>query len=178
MSRSMIRAIYAVIVLTAMFGTAYSKAGSNDAKGSAVIPQLSASPTFSDVTAPANGDVNPYGVAFVPESFPGGGVLRPNDIIVANFNNSMNQQGTGSTIVRVNNNNPNSPTLFFQGQEGANGLGLGLTTALGVLSGGFVLVGNVPSINANTPGMCNNLSTDVGQGGLLVIDKTGISSRR
>jgi hypothetical protein len=50
---------------------------------------------------------------------------------------------------------------------------LGLTTALGVLSGGFVLVGNVPSINASTLGMCNNLSTDVGQGGLLVIDKNG-----
>jgi hypothetical protein len=48
-----------------------------------------------------NGDVNPYGVAFVPEGFPRGGVLHPGDIIVSNFNDSGNLQGTGTTIVRV-----------------------------------------------------------------------------
>lgn len=52
-------------------------------------------------TVPANGDVNPYGVAFVPEDFREGGPLRPGDILVSNFNNNQNQQGTGTTIVRI-----------------------------------------------------------------------------
>src|SRR6202008_4098147 len=74
-----------------------------DEKKDSIIPQLTAKATFSDNTVPANGDVNPYGVAFVPNGFPRGGVLRGGDIIVSNFNNSANLQGTGTTIVRVNN---------------------------------------------------------------------------
>lgn len=161
-------AILGILVLGLPFLVLGASAGD---RKDAIIPQLTPTATFADVTVPMNGDVNPYGVSFVPEGYPSGGVLHPGDIIVSNFNDSANLQGTGTTIVRVNNNQ--APTLFFQGQQGNNGTGLGLTTALGVLSGGFVLVGNVPSINTNTLGMCNNLSTDVGQGGLLVIDKNG-----
>jgi hypothetical protein len=40
---------------------------------------------------------------------------------------------------------------------------LGLTTALGVLKKGFVLVGNVPT----------NLQGNPQQGSLLILDKTG-----
>jgi hypothetical protein len=86
-------------------------------------------------TVPSNGDLNPYGVAFVPDGFPGG-ALSPGDILVSNFNNSQNQQGTGSTIVRVKPDGTTS--LFFQGTPP-----LGLTTALGVLKSGFVLVGAI-----------------------------------
>src|SRR5580704_6426773 len=67
-----------------------------------VLPHLPSKPTFSASTIPPNGDVNPYGVAFVPNAFPHGGLLRPGDIIVSNFNNVANVQGTGTTIVRVN----------------------------------------------------------------------------
>ena len=52
-------------------------------------------------TVPANGDTNPYGVAFVPFGFPQGGPLNPGDILVSNFNNSAGLSGTGTTIVRV-----------------------------------------------------------------------------
>jgi len=51
-------------------------------------------------TVPPNGDVNPYGVAFVPAGFPTGTVNR-GDILVSNFNNKKNLQGTGTTIVDV-----------------------------------------------------------------------------
>lgn len=142
-------------------------ANNDSARNSQVIPQLASTPTFSDMTAPANGDVNPYGIAFVPNGFSKGGPLRPGDIIVSNFNNNANLQGTGTTIVKVNNGD--SPTLFFQG-----GAGLGLTTALGVLKGGFVLVGNLPSTDGS--GSClaeSGPMQNVGQGGLLVIDKNG-----
>jgi DNA-binding beta-propeller fold protein YncE len=111
-------------------------------------------------TVPANGDVNPYGVAFVPPGFPAGGPLNPGDILVSNFNNSMNLQGTGTTIVDVPSTNP--VQLFFQ----FAGTGtVGLTTALNILQRGFVLVGNFPSAT----GLC----TDSGAGSILVIDKMG-----
>lgn len=132
-----------------------------------VIPQLAATPTFSDSTVPANGDVNPYGVAFVPFGFIDNKVLQPGQILVSNFNNIQNIQGTGTTIVRVNNGA--APTVFFQGQQG-----LGLTTALAVLKNGVVLVGDLPSTDGS--GTCNAISgpqQNVGQGGLLVINKNG-----
>ena len=108
-----------------------------------VIPQLTFPAPIQDSTVPANGDENPYGVAFIPEGFPKGGLLRPGDIIVANFNNGGNLQGTGTTIVKVNSNT--APTLFFGNPDFP-----GLTTALGVLKAGFVIVGNLPRTYCKT----------------------------
>jgi sugar lactone lactonase YvrE len=165
MKRSNACALLAVAVAV-LFITPRLAAG-DDEKNSPLIPQLTPLPTFSDSTVPTNGDVNPYGVAFVPQGFPQGGPLHPDDIIVSNFNNSGNLQGTGTTIVRVNNGI--APTVFFQGQQG-----LGLTTALGILRRGFVLVGNLPSLHGT--GICTAESgpqQNVGQGDLLVIDKHG-----
>ena len=63
-------------------------------------------------TVPPNGDLNPYGVAFVPQDFQrGNGPLQPGDILVSNFNNSSNLQGTGTTIVRVSRSG--AVSLFF-----------------------------------------------------------------
>jgi DNA-binding beta-propeller fold protein YncE len=109
-------------------------------------------------TVPANGDVNPYGVAFVPRRFPAGGTINPGDILVSNFNNNQNLQGTGTTIVRV----PPSaaPSLFFQGVAP-----LGLSTALTILRSGYVLVGNFPSVD----GTCGTASP----GSILVINSSG-----
>jgi hypothetical protein len=167
MRRNSVCAILGFAVLVFFFAASPAQAGGDGEKNSPIIPQLTAVPTFVDQTAPANGDVNPYGVAFVPKGFPHDGPLHPGDIIVSNFNNMGNLQGTGTTIVRVNNGT--APTLFFQGQ-----LGLGLTTALGVLRRGFILVGNLPSLDGS--GMCiaeSGPNQNVGQGGLLVIDKHG-----
>ncbi|HTC32976.1 MAG TPA: hypothetical protein VK724_06375 [Bryobacteraceae bacterium] len=122
-----------------------------------ILGQLPTSPERIVPTVPSNGDVNPYGVAFVPPGFPEGGPLEPGDILVSNFNDSSGVQGTGSTIVKIAPNGTLS--TFFQGQAP-----LGLTTALGVLRAGFVLVGNVPTIN-------NGATAE--QGSLLVIDRFG-----
>jgi len=93
--------------------------------------------------------LNPYGVAFVPHGFPAG-KLNPGDVIVSNFNDSANVQGTGTTIVSISSSGQQS--LFFQGQPG-----LGFTTALGSLKRGFVLVGNVPT----TDGTCGTIGQTV-----------------
>jgi hypothetical protein len=117
------------------------------------------SPVRSVSTVPANGDVNPYGVAFVPGNFEtGSGPLKHGDILVSNFNNSANLQGTGTTIVRIPAGG--SPSLFFQGKTG-----LGLTTALGTLQYGFIVVGNGPTPDGS--------SASAKSGSLLVIDNKG-----
>jgi hypothetical protein len=127
-------------------------------QGSSIVSHLSAMPTQITSTVPGNGDVNPYGVAFVPGNIVSGGKLHPHDILVSNFNNSSNSQGTGTTIVDISPNGQQS--VFFQGPSG-----LGLTTALGVLRRGFVLVGNVPTTDGT--------SNTVQQGSLLILDKNG-----
>lgn len=122
--------------------------------GRGILPPKS-KPTIVS-TVPSNGDLNPYGVAFVPDDF-SGGMLQPGDILVSNFNASSNLQGTGTTIVDVRGK---SLTTFFQGTPP-----LGLTTALAVLKSGYVIVGNFPSPD----GSCNDASA----GSLLIIDSNG-----
>lgn len=95
-------------------------------------------------TVPANGDVNPYGVAIVPVTT---GALVKNSVLVSNFNNSSNLQGTGSTIVQVS---PGGNVSVFASLSGASLAGpcpggVGLTTALVVLSSGWVIVGSLPT---------------------------------
>jgi uncharacterized protein (TIGR03118 family) len=109
-------------------------------------------------TVPANHDQNPYGVAFVPPDYQAGGVLQPGDVLVSNFNNSDNLQGTGSTIVRIGSNG--QPSLFFQGDSG-----LGLTTALAVLNNGLVIVGNVPTDDGTFD--------TIHKGSLLILNSSG-----
>jgi hypothetical protein len=116
-------------------------------------------------TVPPNGDLNPYGVAFVPQGFQSGtGPLRPGQTLVSNFNNSANLQGTGTTIVRVSSTG--TPFVFFAGPPHPGGsTGLGLSTALAILQRGFVIVGNVPSVDGT--------SRTVMPGSLLVINNQG-----
>jgi hypothetical protein len=120
-------------------------------------------------TIPGNGDLNPYGVAFVPEGFPAGGAVAPGDVLVANFNNSGNQQGTGTTIIKLTPDGTVAPSVpagqngnavtFFQSNLA------GLSTALGTLRRGFVVVGNVPTTDGT-------IGT-IGQGALQIVDRNG-----
>ena len=129
-----------------------------------IVPKLPNGAFQTVTTVPANGDQNPYGVAFVPSGFPSGGTLSPGDILVSNFNNSANQQGTGTTIVDIKPNGAES--LFFQGPSAPGQVGL--TTALGILKSGFVIVGNVPA----TYDSQGNL-VSVGQGSLTILNSNG-----
>jgi hypothetical protein len=101
-------------------------------------------------TVPANGDLNPYGVAIVPRSV---GALTANSVLVSNFNNSANLnnlQGTGTTIVQIGQNS--KPTVFAQinasSVPGCVG-GVGLTTALVALRNGWVIVGSLPTTDGS-----------------------------
>jgi hypothetical protein len=82
-------------------------------------------------TIPANGDLNPYGLAFVPDGFASGGMIAPGDVLVSNFNAKNNLQGTGKTIIKLTPNGAVAPTVpagqapgnavtFFAGRQPAS----------------------------------------------------------
>jgi hypothetical protein len=109
-------------------------------------------------TTPPNGDLNPYGVAFVPAGFPAGANIAAGDVLVADFNNSSNLQGTGTTIVSIT---PKGQQSVF-----ATSTLIGVDTALGALSSGFVIVGNFP---VSYPGGVATFA----QGSLQVFNSSG-----
>jgi hypothetical protein len=115
-------------------------------------------------TIPGNGDLNPYGVVRVPTTT---GSLTKGNILISNFNNSMNQQGTGTTIVQIT---PSGTVTLFA-QIDANNLpgpcpgGVGLSTALVALRSGWVIVGSVPTTDGK--------SDTVQAGCLLVLNSNG-----
>lgn len=115
-------------------------------------------------TVPKNGDVNPYGVAVAPITR---GRLVAGDVLVSNFNNHRNLQGTGSTIVEVSPAGTMSlfATLAPNKLPGPCPGGLGLTTALVALRSGFVVVGSLPTKNGS--------SATAQAGCLLVLDSSG-----
>jgi hypothetical protein len=115
-------------------------------------------------TVPGNGDLNPYGVAQVKRTT---GNLRAGHILVSNFNDSGNFQGSGTTIVEVA---PDGTVGLFAmidpaSLPGSCPGGVGLTTALVVLEQGWVIVGSLPTTNQGTV-----LS---GSGCLIVLDSLG-----
>ena len=115
-------------------------------------------------TVPANGDVNPYGVVRIHRSV---GALVKGNILVSNFNNGSNLQGTGTTIVQIS---PTGAVTQFA-QIDANSLpgacpgGVGLTTALAVFSRGWVVVGSLPTSDGT--------SATAQAGCLIVLDSNG-----
>jgi hypothetical protein len=150
-------------ILTAMIALGLAAAACSSASSSSATPTTPPQPAaflgqvhgLSQVasTVPANGDVNPYGVAVIPAS---GGRLTAGDILVSNFNDKANVQGTGTTLVEVS---PAGKTSVFAnisalpaGQTCPGGIGL--TTALGILPGGWVVVGSLPTTHGGVlPGL-------------------------
>jgi hypothetical protein len=114
-------------------------------------------------TVPANGDVNPYGTFVVPHT---AGNLVAGDILVSNFNNAMNEQGTGTTVVELTPSGSLSPFAQIDPAHlpGSCPGGVGLTTALVVLPDNYVVVGSLPTADGSAP---------TGAGCLLVLNSTG-----
>ena len=115
-------------------------------------------------TVPANGDVNPYGTFVVARST---GRLHAGDVLVSNFNNKANLQGTGTTIVQIS---PSGHRTLFAHitasmLPGRCPGGVGLTTALVELRAGWVIVGSTPSKNGQ--------ATTSKAGCLIVLDSAG-----
>jgi hypothetical protein len=157
-------AVTGVTLLAASAGLSFGQnhhlpSGARFGRGASSEDAFLPSPVRSVSTVPSNGDVNPYGVAFIKSNFlTGSGPLQHGDILVSNFNNKNNLQGTGTTIVRIPASG--APTLFFQGTAP-----LGLSTGLGTLQYGFVLVANLPTQDGT--------AATAGRGSLLIINNQG-----
>lgn len=123
-------------------------------------------PTITTIasTIPENGDLNPYGVAVVKHTV---GNLIKDHVLVSNFNNSDNLQGTGTTIMDIA---PDGSTKVFAQLNPAELSsicpdGIGLTTALVVLRSGWVVVGSLPTTDGS--------AATAKAGCLLVLDDKG-----
>jgi hypothetical protein len=119
-------------------------------------------------TVPTNGDVNPYGVVVVPATV---GRLHRGDVLISNFNNATNLQGTGHTIVAIS---PKGSLSVFADISSASVRdrcpgGVGLTTALAVFARGFVVVGSLPTTDGT--------SATARRGCLIVLDRNGVVLR-
>ena len=157
------RSAYGLAGLTAACAIAVAGATTSGASGPFVGPFNHVGTIAS--TVPKNGDVNPYGVAVVPAST---GALQQGSVLVSNFNNHRNLQGTGTTIVQVA---PNGTVTQFASLDpnrlpGPCPGGLGLTTALVVVRSGWVVVGSLPTKNGS--------SSTAEAGCLVVINRFGV----
>jgi hypothetical protein len=163
--------------LVALAGAGLAVAALAAAGGSAAVARtahatatpiafLSSLHTISTIgsTVPSNGDVNPYGLAVVPTSV---GSLTAGDYLVSNFNAKSNNQGTGTTIVELTPSGKLSLFAKINAKKLPSACpgGVGLTTALGILPGGYVVVGSLPTTNG--------MSATAQYGCLIVLNSNG-----
>jgi hypothetical protein len=132
------------------------------ARAQNVLDGLRRHPTLT-TTITDNGDLNPYAVVVAPVT---SGKIQKGDVLVDNFNNTSNLQGTGGTIIDFNPST-RSTTLFAKLPQALPQCpgGIGLTTAMTMLSSGWVIVGSTPSTDGTT--------ATKGNGCLLVFDSSG-----
>ncbi len=130
------------IATIAVTGTAAASAAAKPFIGS--LTKITTIASAVPKSGPAKGDVNPYGVAVVPHT---DGKLVRGDVLVSNFNDKGNNQGTGSSIVEIS---PHGNARVFSVIPRAPGEpAVGLTTALVALRNGDVIVGNLPAAGGN-----------------------------
>ncbi len=166
MPRTSILALAGVALAVAGCGSS-SKTGNSSSANSAASATTTTASTqssgpflakFTSVsklasTVPSNGDVNPYGIVTVPTSV---GKLQAGQLLISNFNAKEGAkesgQGTGTTIVQVSTSGKVSlfAKIDARSLPGSCPGGVGLTTALNVLPGGYVVVGSLPTTNGKS----------------------------
>ncbi|HEX3665829.1 MAG TPA: hypothetical protein VHU23_11415 [Rhizomicrobium sp.] len=110
-----------------------------------------------------NGDLNPYAVIVAPVA---AGPIQKGDVLIDNFNNVSNLQGTGTTIVDFNPATKSTKVIAnLSSQAKRCPGGVGLTTAMTMLQSGWIIVGSTPSIDGTT--------RTKGDGCLFVLDANG-----
>jgi hypothetical protein len=179
--RTLILALVGVALAVAVAGCGGSSSTSSSttsavASATATASSASSSPFLANLTSvskvastvPGNGDVNPYGIVTVPTSV---GKLRAGQMLISNFNAKESAaetgQGTGRTIVQVSAAGKVSLFARIDAKTlpGSCPGGVGLTTALDTLPGGYVVVGSLPTTNGKT--------ATAKYGCLIVLDSEG-----
>jgi hypothetical protein len=114
-------------------------------------------------TVTDDGDLNPYAVIVAPATV---GLIHKDDVLVDNFNNLTNLQGTGGTIIDYNPTTQKTTLIAKLPQHLPQCPGgVGLTAAMTMLKSGWIIVGSTPSTDGTTKTR--------GDGCLLVLDAQG-----
>jgi DNA-binding beta-propeller fold protein YncE len=114
-------------------------------------------------TVTPNGDLNPYAIVVAPVS---SGLIHKGDVLVDNFNDISNLQGTGTTILDYNPDTKQTALIAKLPKKLAQCPGgVGLTTAMTMLKSGWIIVGSTPSADGTT--------RTKDKGCLLVLDSGG-----
>ncbi|HTU71215.1 MAG TPA: hypothetical protein VMF11_12970 [Candidatus Baltobacteraceae bacterium] len=152
--------IYSAII--AVLAICVFGAGSVAAAPQGLLEQLHKHAILTSTVA-NNGDLNPYAVIIAPVS---AGRISAGDVLVDNFNNVSNLQGTGTTIVDYNPATKKM-TLFakLSQQDPRCPGGVGLSTAMTMLKSGWIIVGSTPSTDGTT--------ATKGNGCLFVLNPSG-----
>jgi len=99
-------------------------------------------------TVTNNGDLNPYAVVVAPVA---AGKIQQGDVLVDNFNDISNLQGTGTTIIDYNPVTRKTSLVAKLPQKLPQCPGgIGLTTAMTMLKSGWIIVGSTPSTDGTT----------------------------
>jgi hypothetical protein len=160
MRRSLALALFAAAALVAAGWPALAGAQTGEPKG--YLESIRRHITRTS-TVPDNGDLNPYAIVVAPVS---AGKIQKDDVLVTNFNNVSNLQGTGGTIIDYNPATKKMTQFASLPQHLAQCPGgVGLGTAMTMLKSGWVIVGSTPSTDGTT--------RTRGDGCLLVIDSNG-----
>jgi len=171
--RSSLAVLVAVALALAGCGSSSSSSTTSSSSTAATTPAASTGTpylatlhTVSSLgsSVPPNGDVNPYGLVVVPSS---AGKLQAGNLLISNFNDKENNQGTGTTIVQMTSAGKLSlfAKIDAKALPGSCPGGVGLTTALDILPGGYVVVGSLPTTNGK--------SATAKAGCLIVLDSNG-----
>lgn len=147
-----------VLVAALALACAFAKAGPPRGFLETVHKHITRCSTVSD-----SGDLNPYAIVVAPVS---AGKIHQGDVLIGNFNNMSNLQGTGTTIMKFD---PSSRkmSVFTRVQPHSSIWpgGVGLTTAMTMLKSGWIIVGSLPSKDGTT--------RTISPGCLFVIDANG-----
>lgn len=92
----------------------------------AILPQLTRSLTIGSTIDPPSGDLNPYGLDVARVS---AGLIHAGDLVVCNFNDDRNDQGSGTSIVALAPRAGATPRHIISDPslKGCNALAIGAT---------------------------------------------------
>ncbi|MBV8371935.1 MAG: hypothetical protein JOY69_01625 [Candidatus Eremiobacteraeota bacterium] len=88
-----------------------------DVDHTSVLKLLTQQQVVGSTVDPLNGDQNPYGLVYVGSKPSGRSVIKKGDLVVCNFNNKANVQGTGTTVDYISSAIGSKPKRLLQNSQ-------------------------------------------------------------
>ena len=88
-----------------------------DVDHTSVLKLLTKQSVIGSTVDPKNGDQNPYGLIYVKDKPLGKSLFKQGDLLICNFNDKANVQGTGTTIEYIGSTPGSKPQRFAQNSQ-------------------------------------------------------------